>query len=83
MSRIVKVNQEAIRLYRDILRASRLFRFPDQNGRLWSDVLRKSARKEFEASRFITDGEEIARKLVVGRQSLNEILSRVQKKVMS
>lgn len=65
-------NLESIRLYRDILRASRFFTWRHQSGELWSDVLRKNARKEFEEARFERDPEIVARLLFVGRDCLNK-----------
>ena len=33
------INFESLRLYRDILRASRHFTWPNEKGELWRDVL--------------------------------------------
>ena len=44
------MNAESLRLYRDILRASRHFTWPNEKGELWRDVLRRESRKEFEAA---------------------------------
>jgi hypothetical protein len=46
--RLISTRREALSLYRDILRASRFFTWPDSKGVLWRDLLRDSARKEFE-----------------------------------
>lgn len=71
------LNREALRLYRDILRACRLFDNPSPTGERWGDVLARSARQEFEAARNERDPELIARLLVVG----NDALMQVQEKV--
>lgn len=63
---------ESIRLYRDILRATRMFTWRNQAGELWSDVLQKNARKEFEQAKYEKDPLIIARMLVVGRDALNQ-----------
>jgi hypothetical protein len=68
---------ESIRLYRDILRAARMFTWRNQAGELWSDVLRKNARLEFEQARNEKDPLVIARMLVVGRDALNQATDKV------
>jgi hypothetical protein len=66
-------NVESIRLYRDILRASRLFTWKTPQGEQWSKVLVQNARKEFEQAKHENDPEIIARLLVVGRDCLNQV----------
>lgn len=63
---------EAMKLYRDILRASKLFTWPNESGELWSMVLRKNARYEFEQAKYERDPLIIARLLYVGRDCLNQ-----------
>ncbi|KAJ8598180.1 hypothetical protein CTAYLR_007375 [Chrysophaeum taylorii] len=65
-------NREAIHLYRDILRASRLFHWCNEQGEPWNAVLRRNARKEFEEARYERDPLIVAKMLVVGRQCLDE-----------
>lgn len=50
--RILTTRREALSLYREVLRYSNLFVWRDERGRPWRDVLRASARKEFEEARF-------------------------------
>ena len=64
------VNREAIILYREILRTARAFYWPNEDGEQWSQVLAKSARKEFEDARYERDPLIIARLLVVGRDAM-------------
>ena len=64
------VNREAIILYREILRTARAFYWPNEHGEQWSQVLAKSARKEFEEARYERDPLIIARLLVVGRDAM-------------
>jgi hypothetical protein len=59
-------------LYRYILRVTALFQWPDDKGRLWRDILRDSARQEFEAARGETDPEIVNRLLVVGRDAVHQ-----------
>jgi hypothetical protein len=66
-------NREALRLYRDILRACQLFDFPGPNGEPWGSVLARSARLEFETARHETDPEMVARMLVVGQDALMQV----------
>ena len=70
---LIKVmNMESLRLYRDILRASRVFTWPNEKGELWRDVLRSAARKEFEAASVERDPLIVAQLLLVGRDCLNQ-----------
>ena len=63
-------NREAIILYREILRTARAFYWPNEDGEPWSQVLSKSARKEYEEARYERDPLIIARLLVVGRDAM-------------
>mmetsp|Transcript_8246 Transcript_8246/g.25515 ORF Transcript_8246/g.25515 Transcript_8246/m.25515 type:complete len:92 (+) Transcript_8246:50-325(+) len=65
-------NREAIRLYRDILRACRHFHWCNDKGEPWNEILRRNARKEFEEARHEKDPLLVARMLVVGRQCLDD-----------
>lgn len=49
----------------------------------WRDVLRASARGEFEQARALTDPEAVARALVVGRDALSKALEKVREKALS
>lgn len=69
-------NLEAIRLYRDIVRECRDYNWLDDKGRRWGDVLRESAREEFEQARYERDPEINARLLVVGRDALMQVQER-------
>lgn len=74
--RLLTTRREALALYREIWRISALFDWPDERGRLWRDVLRESARQEFEAARFEDDPEIVNRLLVVGRDSVHQVAER-------
>jgi len=56
--------------------AAKCFYWPNDDGEQWSVVLRRNARKEFEAAREETDPLIIARLLVVGRDCLHEVQHR-------
>ncbi|MCO5612811.1 hypothetical protein L7F22_067082 [Adiantum nelumboides] len=70
--RLTTTRREAPTLYREILRATRLFLWPNEQGILWRDILRSNTRKEFEEARFEQDPEIIARLLVGGRDALQQ-----------
>lgn len=74
--RLLTTRREALALYREIWRISALFDWPNERGRLWRDVLRESARQEFEAARFEDDPEIVNRLLVVGRDSVHQVAER-------
>ena len=65
--------QEALSLYREILRTCKAFHWCDEQGVPWNARLRQEARKEFEASREETDPLIIARMLVTGRDCVQQI----------
>mmetsp|Transcript_2473 Transcript_2473/g.7418 ORF Transcript_2473/g.7418 Transcript_2473/m.7418 type:complete len:157 (-) Transcript_2473:2557-3027(-) len=67
---ILTTSKDAIQLYRDIWRYSRLFVWVNEQGIPWRDVIRESARKEYEQARFETDHSVITRLLVVGRDAV-------------
>lgn len=64
-------NKESIRLYRDVLRATRLYTWTDESGKPWSKILRDNARKEFETARYESDSLVVAKLLFSGRDFLN------------
>ena len=68
---------ESLKLYRDILRASRMFTWTNEAGQPWGEILKANARKEFEQARYEKDPLIITRLLVVGRDSLNQIKEKV------
>lgn len=76
-------NFESIRLYRDILRASRMFIWRTDKGELWSDLLRKNARKEFEQAKYENDPLVIARLLFVGRDCLNQTKQKLESTIVA
>ncbi|KAK2452216.1 LYR family of Fe/S cluster biogenesis protein [Trifolium repens] len=78
--RLTSTRREALSLYRDILRASRFFTWPDSKGVLWRDLLRDSARKEFELARFETDPEIVTRLLIGGREAVHNAIDKLAEK---
>ncbi|KAJ4979920.1 hypothetical protein NE237_010700 [Protea cynaroides] len=78
--RLYTTRREALSLYRDILRATRFFVWPDSRGILWRDVLRENARKEFEEARFERDPEVITRSLIAGRDAVQAAIDKLVEK---
>lgn len=78
--RLTSTRREALSLYRDILRATRFFVWPDHRGVPWRDVLRENARKEFEEARFESDPEVVTRLLIGGREAVQTALDKLVEK---
>lgn len=69
-ARLLTTRREALSLYREVLRYSNLFVWRDEHGRVWRDVIRASARSEFEAARREPDPELINRMIVTARDAV-------------
>ncbi|XP_047325296.1 uncharacterized protein LOC124929074 [Impatiens glandulifera] len=78
--RLTGTRREAFNLYRDIIRATRFFTWPDSRGVLWRDVLRENARKEFEGARFEKDPEVITRLLIGGHDAVQSAIEKLIEK---
>jgi hypothetical protein len=78
--RLISTRREALHLYRDILRATRYYMWPDSRGVLWRDVLRENARKEFEEARFEKDPEIVTRLLIGGREAVESAIDKLVEK---
>ncbi|CAH9107875.1 unnamed protein product [Cuscuta epithymum] len=78
--RLTGTRREALSLYRDIIRATRFFMWPDSRGVLWRDILRENTRKEFEDARFERDPEVITRLLIGGHDALQAALDKLVEK---
>ncbi|XP_078155610.1 LYR family of Fe/S cluster biogenesis protein [Carex rostrata] len=74
---LTSTRREALSLYRDVLRASRYFMWPDTRGVPWREVLRANARKEFEDARFETDPEVVTRLLIGGREAVQDAVDKL------
>jgi len=77
---ILTTRREALALYREVLRYSNLFVWRDQRGCMWRDVIRSSARQEFEAARFEPDPELINRMIVTGRDAVQRSVEQFMRK---
>jgi hypothetical protein len=67
---------ESLKLYRDILRASKLFTWNNPQGIPWSEILRQNARKEFELAKLEKDPLKITQLLFVGRDAYNQAMEK-------
>ena len=77
---ILTSRREALSLYREILRYSNIFVWKDERGRVWRDVIRKSARDEYEAARFEQDPELINKMIVTGRDAVHRTIEGFKKR---
>jgi hypothetical protein len=73
---LLTTRKEALSLYRAVIRASVFFVWRDERGRVWRDVIRDSARKEFEAGRLERDPEMVNRLLLTGRDAVDQAVSK-------
>lgn len=73
---LLTTRKEALSLYRAVIRASVFFVWRDDRGRAWRDVIRESARREFEAGRHERDPEMVNRLLLTGRDALDQAVTR-------
>jgi len=77
---LLTTRKEALSLYRAVIRASVFFVWRDERGRVWRDVIRESARREFEAARSERDPEMVNRMLLTGRDAVDKAVSRFLEK---
>ena len=73
-------NKEALRLYRDVIKFTKYFDWKDPRGDPWSLVLKKSARMELENSREEPDPVKLGQMLIAGREALQMIKEKYNKK---
>jgi hypothetical protein len=71
---------DALSLYRTICRYTILFDWQDDNGMLWRDKLRMSARQEFEAARHVKEPETVTKMLINGRQAVSQVMTKFLQK---
>lgn len=62
------------------MRVTALFDWPNEHGVPWRDVLRHSARQEFEQARHERDPEIVNRLLVVGRDAVHQVAEKFMDK---
>ena len=77
---VLTTKREALSLYRAVYRASFMFVWKNERGVEWKEVIRESARKEFEAARQESDPEMVARLLLTGRDYLDQAVQKFLEK---
>jgi len=77
---LVTTSREALKLYRDIIRACKRFTWRNEKGEVWGNVLKRSARKEFEAGRHEMDHAIILKLLITGRTALQQAEEAMEKR---
>ena len=77
---VLTTKREALSLYRAVWRASFMFVWKNERGLEWKEVIRESARKEFEAARHERDPEMVARLLLTGRDYLDQAMQKFLEK---
>ncbi|CEG37819.1 Complex 1 LYR protein [Plasmopara halstedii] len=77
---LLNKRKEVLRLYRNIIRTTRMFPHRNEQGQIWSDVLQKNARMEIEQNRHEKDGETISKRILFGWKCLQEVQEKMMKK---
>lgn len=72
-------NAELLRLYREVMQMTRRFTWANEDGEPWQQILRKTARAEFESLRSETDSVKVGKFLITWRESLRQIHNKVNK----
>lgn len=65
-------NPEILRLYREVMKFCGQFDWENSQGQIWKEVLRKSARKEFQESKEETDPVILYRMVVTTRDAMTQ-----------
>eukprot|EP00761_Pharyngomonas_kirbyi_P011103 gb/GECH01011127.1/.p1 GENE.gb/GECH01011127.1/~~gb/GECH01011127.1/.p1 ORF type:complete len:246 (+),score=52.42 gb/GECH01011127.1/:1-738(+) len=66
---------EVLRLYRECLKKAEKFQWTDENGVLWSDILRLSVREEFDTAKDENDPAVISRLILNGREAIDNVMN--------
>ncbi|KRX08398.1 hypothetical protein PPERSA_08597 [Pseudocohnilembus persalinus] len=72
ITRKLPPNKEALRLYREVLKFSNEFTWNNKNGENWGEIIRKSARKEFEVSKDEQDHLISMKMILTTRESIHK-----------
>ena len=75
-------NAEVLRLYREVMQMTRRFTWTNEDGEPWQDILRSSARAEFEELRTETDTLKVSRFMITWRDTVARIHEKVNKAQM-
>lgn len=72
-------NIEVLRLYREVMQMTRRFTWANDDGEPWQEILRSTARAEFEALRTETDSVKLGKFLLTWRESVRQIHNKINK----
>lgn len=70
-------NLEVLRLYRDVLKSTSGFFWFNERGECWRDVLRKSARREFDNSKYETDPVLLMKMMLTTREAIAKVQQQI------
>ena len=65
-------NKDALRIYREVVKFCAEFNWKNTDGRVWKDILREHARKEFEQSREERDPVILYKMLLTTREAIGK-----------
>lgn len=65
-------SREALRLYREVVKFCGEFDWTNTDGRVWRDILRENARKEFEESREEEDPVILYKMIVTTKEAIGK-----------
>ncbi|EAR93245.1 complex 1 protein, LYR family protein (macronuclear) [Tetrahymena thermophila SB210] len=72
LSKKMPPNKEALKLYREILKFSNYFYWNNTKGENWGEIIRKSARREFEIGKSESDPLIAMKMIMTTRESLQK-----------
>merc|ERR1712023_37136 len=72
-------NKEVLRLYREVFQMTMRFTWNNEDGEPWKDILRNTARQEFEALRTETDTLKVGKFLLTWRETIQRVHEKVNK----
>ena len=75
-------NAEVLRLYREVLSMTNRFTWANDDGEPWDQILRKTARTEFEELRSESDTLKVAKFMITWRDAIGRIHEKVNKAEM-
>ena len=70
-------NVEILRMYREVLSMTKRFTWANEDGEPWDQILRKTARTEFEELRNETDTLKVAKFMITWRDAIARVHEKV------
>ena len=75
-------NVEILRMYREVLSMTKRFTWANEDGEPWDQILRKTARTEFEELRNETDTLKVAKFMITWRDAIARVHEKVNQAEM-